>query len=119
MPRSQAKPDPVEATLQPIHEASGELEPRFNATWAAPAVPGDVSVIQPAPCDQVDASVGEDATEVENDPLVPGFWIWLPSAMLPLLSAAPVQVSDVLITRPVPFQTIAVTGRRSASKSEP
>jgi len=76
-------------------------------------------VIQPAPCDQVEASVGEEATDVENDPPVPGFWTSLPTAMLALVSAAPVQVSAVFGTSPVPFQNIAVTGRRSVSKSDP
>ena len=39
--------------------------------------------------------------------------------MLALPSTAPVHVSAELVTSPVPFQTIAVTGSRSVSRSEP
>ena len=59
LPRSQGRCDPVEATLQPMQEASAEPDPRFSAICAVPAVPGAASAIELVPCDHVEASVGE------------------------------------------------------------
>src|SRR6266436_8960082 len=99
-----------------MQEASAEPDPRFSATWAVPAVLGAASVIEPVPCDQVEASVGEEATDAENDPLVPGFWTRLPTATAVFARAEPVQLSALLPIQPVPFQYIAVTGKRRASR---